>query len=276
MAVYKLMGIKRVDLGYKSVCNLSVALADGTGTTLTLDVAADPIFAAFTQLDAAHPVKLVVQTGVEPAEIMYASGYNPTTHTVTLLSAAAGGRGAEGSFAGPHGTGTGNVFVRSTVRLNMANAFNINANINNLTFQGDGTQELVPVSNGITGTMAASKWTTDILDKALAAAKLTTVQTPPDETSRWLPEIGSYPYVEGMVKLKGINDSGDGSDVSLKITIFKMKVQKPWVPANAGNNAVQGMDLAWTSIQTQTDLLGGPIPNSVDGVHYAIGVLATA
>jgi len=262
MAVYKLLGIKRVDLGYKSSHNTASAIADGTATSVTLPSAADALFVE-TVPSITRPYKAFIES-----EVVYITAYNPTTHVATIV------RAGDGTSGVAHASGTA-MHIRALVWFSFSNAFNINANINNLTFQGDGTQEIVPLSNGITGTISASKFATDFLDKIAGSTKLSGSGLPADESARWFRETGTYPYVEALCKLKGINDSGDGGDIELRLDVFKVKVQKPWTPANAGNNAVMGTEMAWTSIETKTGILGETLPGSIgDGVHFAMAVLA--
>ena len=258
MSVYKLLGISDVHLGYAFSFTVgSTGQADGTG--LTLDVAAGS-GTKFAAASASFPI--VIKLGSEVEYVTARAGDN-----LTVL------RAQEGTTGAAHTAGSAGTAL-AWVDLPFANAFNLDANINNVTFEGDGTQELVPISNGVTGTMTASKFTTDLLDK-IAGIAPTTTNLPTDEASRYYPEEGTYPYVDARVTLKGIDDTS-GANVKLRLEIYKMKIQTPWTPGAAGNNAAMASELAWTSVKTTTDLLGRTLPGLIsgsEGVHFSIAPL---
>lgn len=258
MSVYKLLGISDVHLGYAfSFIVGAVGQSDGTGTTLDVAVGTGTKFASAS---AAFPI--VIKLGNEVEYVTARAGDN-----LTVL------RAQEGTTGASHSAGSsGNAIA--WVDLPFSNAFNLDANINNITFEGDGTQELVPISNGVTGTMTASKFTTDLLDK-IAGITPTTTNLPTDEASRYYPEEGTYPYVDARVTLKGIDDV-TGANVKLRLEVYKMKIQTPWTPGAAGNNAAMQSELAWTSVKTTVDLLGRTLPGLVggsEGIHFSIAPL---
>jgi len=257
MAVYKLLGITDVHLGYSfSGTSLAPGQADAIGTTLTVSTGQGSKFAS-----ASTNNPIVVLYGAEVEYVTARSG-----DVLTVL------RGQEGTTAASHAAGP--FTALAWVDLPFSNAFNLDANINNVTFEGDGTQELVAISNGVTGTVTASKFTTDLLDK-IAGIVPTTVSLPTDEASRYYPEEGTYPYVDARVTLKGIDDIS-GANVKLRLEVYKMKIQTPWTPGAAGNNAAMQSELAWTSVKTTVDLLGRTLPGLIsgsEGIHFSIAPL---
>src|SRR3954471_16149526 len=258
MAIYKLLGITDVHLGYSFSFTIgATGQADAITTALTVATGQGSKFASASP---GNPITAVIGSEVEYVTARAAD-------SLTVLRAQEGSTGAAHS-SGASGSGL------AWVDLPFANAFNLDANINNVTFEGDGTQELVPISNGVTGTMTASKFTTDLLDR-IAGIVPTTTGLPVDEASRYYPEEGTYPYVDARVTLKGIDDIS-GANVKLRLEIFKMKIQTPWTPGAAGNNAAMQSELAWTSVKTTVDLLGRALPGLIansEGIHFSIAPL---
>lgn len=169
-------------------------------------------------------------------------------------------------------TGTPDTIVDAD--LPFANNFTINANVQQIEFAGDGTTESIPIGTGFTGTLAADKFTTDVLQRAAGITPVTT-GLPTDEVARWYPELGTYPFLRARVRLKAKN-AVSGALTHLRLEIPKLTMQSPWTPGQAQNNTKLSQELAWSASKTEEDLLGVQLPGVTEGsggVHYLLAEL---
>jgi hypothetical protein len=169
-------------------------------------------------------------------------------------------------------TGTPDTIVEAD--LPFANNFVINANVQQIEFVGDATTETIPIGTGFNGTIAADKFTTDVLQFAAGITPITT-GLPADELARWYPEKGTYPFLRARVILKAKN-AVTGAFTHLRLEVPKLSIQNPWTPGQAQNNTKLGQELAWAATKTEVDLLGTALPGitgGTGGVHYLLAEL---
>jgi hypothetical protein len=259
---YKLFGAVDLKLGYVVLGDVGTGGIDDMATSLPSANIAAEIFAL--EPSVMSPVPIMV-SGVE---LMSVTAANVGTGALTVV------RAQGGTTAVAHTAGVGKIAVMSEADMPFVNAFSMDPNIDNITFEGDGTQEQVPVSNGVTGSFTLGKFTTAILDAIAGVTKITS-GLPADEAARWYPELGSYPYVRGRCLLKA-QDETTGAEVRLRVEVPKMKIQNPWVPGDAGNNAAMNSEIAWSSTGTNKDLIGATLPGLTAGdtIHYSLATMA--
>jgi hypothetical protein len=259
---YKITGIKRVNLGVPITGAVGTGGITNAATTLPVAAGQGVQFAAAS---VSNPIRL----------------YAPSTGEVMHVTAVAGTDSLTVSRA-QEGT-TGVALLAAAVikhvaktRFTFANAFNIDPQNQEITFQGDSTQEYVTLNLGMRGTMAADKFVIDVMEKIIGAAPVTT-DLPPDEATRYYPQEGNYPNVAAEVDLIAIDDQ-TGLTAYIRIAVPKMQLYpRPWTPSNAATAAKMGMQLAWTALQTPQDILGAALPSidpTGDGVHYWMAILA--
>lgn len=259
---YKLFGVVDLKLGYVKLGDVGVGGIDDMATSLpSANIATD--LAALSP-SVGNPIMIMV-SGVE---LMSVTAANTGTGALTVV------RAQGGTSAVAHTAGVGKIAAILDADMPFVNAFAMDPNIDNITFEGDGTQEQVPVSNGVTGSFTLGKFTTAILD-AIAGVTKVTSGLPADEAARWYPELGAYPYVRARCLIKA-QDEATGAEVRLRIEVPKMKIQSPWVPGDAGNNAAMNSEIAWSSTGTNKDLIGATLPGLLadDTVHYSIATMA--
>lgn len=251
---YKLFGIRRAVAWARMPDKTLAAALTATATTLSVGTGEGQAFA-----DAApswpHRVRL-------DDEVLYVVGVNGDTLTVE--------RGRDGTTAAAHTQG---IAVRHLhpIRLPKASQFTMDANIQTIEFPGDGDVERVFESDGVSGTLTLSKYSTRLLTHAAGVAAVTS-GLPTGETERYYPELGSYPFVELWIDLKAQNEQ-TGATQTLRCLVFQVKLQRPTMLGDAGNNAAQTTTLAWSSQAVSQDLLGRPLPGATADVHYAYAVL---
>lgn len=260
---YKLFGVVDLKLGYVVLAAIGTGGIDDSETSLPVTDVEDDALALLAPTVGA-PV-MAMLSGVELVAI---TGVNTGTHVATIV------RAQGGTAAVAHTAGAGKIAYLTDADMPFVNAFTMDPNIDNITFEGDGTQEQVPVSNGVTGSFTLGKFTTAILDVIAGVTKVTS-GLPADEAARWYPELGSYPYVRGRCLIKA-QDESTGAEVRLRIEVPKMKIQNPWVPGDAGNNAAMNSEIAWSSTGTFNDLIGAALPGLIagDSIHYSVATMA--
>jgi hypothetical protein len=159
-----------------------------------------------------------------------------------------------------------------------ANAFQINPQTQELTYEGDMASEYVSINLGLRGTMAADKFETLVLEKALGMTDSTTGRVtaglPGDESIRYYPESGTYPFLRLRVKLLAINETTQARQ-RLRLEVFRAQIQPtPWAPGNAASAAKLPMEMGWTAIRTSVDLINVALPGVTSGgAFYSVAVL---
>jgi hypothetical protein len=262
MASFKLFGMKRLVAWYVDKTDATgTAVSTASGTALSL---ATNQGSGYTDATAAQPHRILID-----AELMYvtaASGDN-----LTVVRARDGTTGATHLISAP-------VAHLHPCRLWKASAFTMDAAIQTIEFPGDGDVEQVFQSQSISGTFTLSKFVTDLLEKVAGSAAATTgLHT--NETRRWTPEMGTYPYVELNADRRAVNDD-TGADEVIRTYVWKTKLQKPYITGDAGNNAAEISTFNWSSTATTTDLFNLPIqgPGNVPvntDIHWSYAEVPT-
>lgn len=169
--------------------------------------------------------------------------------------------------------GVNNVTVRlaggTALDWPFCNAFTINPNTVTLQFKGDHTSQRVYRTDGITGEMTFSKWTTDFM----VAQNVTEVTggLPTGYASRYYPELGTLPFLE-TVCYEFVTDDDTGTDTLFALTVFKTKLQ-PFVPATLGNLAVVENKFNYSAVPTLEDIDGGALTGvGTQKVMYALDI----
>ena len=169
--------------------------------------------------------------------------------------------------------GVNNLTVRlaggSALDFPFVNSFVITPNTVTLQFRGDHTSQRIYRTDGITGTMAFDKWTTDFM----VAQDITevTAALPSGYASRYYPETGTLPYLETAC-YEFVTDDDTGTDTLFALTIFKTKLQ-PFVPAPLGNIAVVTNTFQWSGTPTLDGIDAAPLTGvSTQKVVYSLDI----
>jgi hypothetical protein len=154
------------------------------------------------------------------------------------------------------------------------NAFTMDPNVEELEFEYDGTSDSVPVGTKLTGTIGMGKFNTDLLTLLAGAVAITAASAISGlgVDSLWHPELGTYPFVQAEIDIR-VQDHDTGAEEELRIFIWKMKLQNPWVPGDIGNLEANTQTLNWSSTLTTGTILGAALPGaaSANAIHYSIG-----
>ncbi len=169
--------------------------------------------------------------------------------------------------------GVNNVTVRlaggSALDWPFCNQFDINPNLVTLQFKGDHTSQRTYRTDGITGTMQFSKFTTDMM--VAQGNTEVTASLPAGYASRYYPELATLPYLE-TICYEFVTDDDAGEDTLFALTVFKAKLQ-PFNPAPQGNLAVVENKFAWSGVPTLEDIDGGALTGvSTQKVIYALDI----
>jgi len=155
--------------------------------------------------------------------------------------------------------------------LPFVSAFNIAPTIKTLDYQGDHTSEKVYRTDGITGTMDLTKFTTEFM--TMQGVTEHTAGLPAGYASLYYPEQGTLPYVE-LVLSEFVTDDDTGDDTLHYLTVYKTKLQ-PFVPAPMANLAVAVNHFAWSGTPTLTDVDGADLPDSpTQKAVYSLAIAA--
>lgn len=251
-----LLGMERLVLWVAATSTTLGAAVTGTSeTTITLTSAASTVDAT-----AALPVRIEIDN--ERMEVT-TSGTTPTVV-----------RAAEHSTAATHSNGA-TVKILRPVRLYKTADWTPAADIQDIPVPGDGTVEHIFRSQGISGTMTANKWADEVLEIGMGVPAVTTgVGLPTGMTSMLHPELGTYPLVEKWVDLVSLDGDNNDAEITQRIIVWQTKLQKPFVPGAAGNNALQGTPISWSGQPVTLDLFGRAIPGATGNVIYSIGKVA--
>ncbi len=153
------------------------------------------------------------------------------------------------------------------------NTLTMNTEFTTITFEGDGTSEDYYYNQELTGTIGGDKWSTTVLEKLYAKTAITGVS---GEASSYYMGVDAelIPAVVGLqVDLAAINDA-DESAASLRITIFRARME-PVKPPDVANEAKWAPHIfTWRATATETDINGIALPGVPSGgALYRIGIL---
>jgi hypothetical protein len=166
------------------------------------------------------------------------------------------------------------------VPISYINEFEMDPNITELEFEGDGTTLTVPVSTQINGTLTVMAFNTDWLTIAAGVTRTTAglatgagAQTP-GIASLMHPELGTYPYVQMEVDMRA--QDAAGTEKQLRTIVWKTKLQNPITLSGVGNLEAVSLQFDWSSALTATDVLGAAIPGltGTQQSHFSIAELA--
>jgi hypothetical protein len=154
------------------------------------------------------------------------------------------------------------------------NGFSMDINEEELTFEYDGTSDVIALPSTLTGTITLGKLNTDLLTKAMGIAEVTTA-LPADYSKIWHPDLGTYPYVEGVIRARVQDDAAAGAEAEIAIIVWKMKLGNLAI-SDLGNLEANEQTLSWSSTATTLDLLGDDIPGvtAPDTVHWSLANVA--
>jgi hypothetical protein len=183
-----ILGIDDLKLGYVKPYVFSAALASGATSGTLVSGGSD-----FAAASVSNPIELTVVTnGVGEKLLVTARSSNDLTFT----------RAAFGTTAVAHATGD-TVQAIHEVDIGMAQDLTLDPNINTIEYNGDGTVVRVPISQGVSGSMAMEFWTKEFLE-LIAGVTRHTSNLPSDETARSYPQLGNYPYTRIRAKIRVI------------------------------------------------------------------------
>jgi hypothetical protein len=249
-----LLGIQQLNIWVRATnTTLSAAVTATSDSTLTLASGT-----ALANASAVLPTKLMVDN-----EIFYAT--TPGT-TPTVL------RGRDGTTAATHAI-SATAKVLQPVHVPKVADWTPNTDIQDIAIPGDGSVEHIFRLQGLTGALTANKWAEEVLKIAMGCIEQTTGIY--SDMADWMhPELGAYPLVEMHVNLVALDGDNNNATITKRIILWRTQLQNPFIPAAAGNNALQGTPVNWSSEPTTTDLWGRSIPGATKQIHYTIGNVA--
>lgn len=240
-----LLGIDDLKLGYTTAYTLATALASGATTVSLSSGGAD-----FAAASAENPIEFTVVTdGVGEKMLVTARAGNDLTVT----------RGEFGTTAVAHTTGSSAAGIHE-VDMGMAQDLTLDPNINTLEYTGDGTKVRIPVSEGVSGSMAMEFWTKEFLEYIAGVTRHTT-DLPPDEVARSYPQLGNYPYVRIRGKIRVIETSQAGVSGHWRIEVPKAIIQRPVTFGSVASGEPTTFEFAFTAVPTRTDIAGAVLPH---------------
>lgn len=240
-----ILGIDDLKLGYLKPYVLGAALASGATTASLTSGGAD--FAAAT---VSNPIELTfVTAGV--GEKVLVTGRSANDLTIV--------RASMGTTAVAHATGAG-VNAIHEVDIGMAQDLTLDPNVNTIEYVGDGTKVRVPISEGVSGSMAMEFWTKEFLE-LIAGVTRFTANLPPDETARSYPQLGAYPYTRVRAKVRVIETASGGASGHWRIEVPKAIIQRPATFGSIASGEKTTFEFAFTAFPTRTDIAGAVLPN---------------
>lgn len=161
------------------------------------------------------------------------------------------------------------------VPMSYLNTFEIDANIETLTFEGEGTSHDLNVSSKISGTLTFAQFNTDWLTKVAGVTEVT-AGLPAGVGRMWHPELGTYPYIQAEIDIRAKDFGAAGAEETLRVYIWKMLLQNPLLLSGIGNLEAVTQQFQWSSLATATDILGAAIPGvatATQTVHASMAEL---
>jgi hypothetical protein len=240
-----ILGIDDLKLGYVTNYGLASALASGATTAILTGEGAD-----FAAASVSEPMEITfVTAGVGEKALVTARTGNDLTVT----------RAQMGTTAVAHTTGSNVVGIRD-VDMGMAQDLMLDPNIDTIEYNGDGTTVRIPVSSGVSGTMAMEFWTKEFLEYAAGVTRHTT-NLPPDETARSYPQLGTYPFVRIRGKIRVIETSAAGVSGHWRLEVPKAIIQRPVTFGSIASGEPTTFEFAFTAFPTRTDISGAVLPH---------------
>jgi hypothetical protein len=250
------LGMERLLLWTRATSTTLAAAITGTSeTTLTLTSATDTADAT-----ALLPVKAMIDN-----EVVYIT----TSGTTPTIS-----RAEDGTTAATHLIGA-TVLLLVPVQVEKTADWTPNADIQDIAVPGDGSVEHINRLQGLAGTLTFNKWSDKVLTVAMGVPEVTSgVGMPSDLTSMMHPAEGDYPLVQMDVDIVATDGDNFDAYITKRFILWQTKLQKPFVPGAAGNNALQSTPLTWSAQPVTTNLFGTAIPGMTTAQHMTIGKVA--
>lgn len=240
-----ILGIDDLKLGYTRDYAFSAALASGAVSGTLTSGGAD--FAAAT---VDEPIELTVITnGVGEKLLVTARVNNDLTFT----------RAQFGTTAVAHATGDTARAIYE-VDIGMAQDLTLDPNINTIEYVGDGTKVRVPISEGVSGSMAMEFWTKEFLELIAGVTRHTT-DLPPDELARSYPQLGNYSYTRIRARVRVIETTAGGAAGHWRIEVPKAIIQRPATFGSIASGEKTTFEFAFTAFPTRTDIAGAVLPH---------------
>lgn len=240
-----ILGIDDLKLGYVVNYVFAAALTSGAVSGSLTSGGAD--FAAAT---VDNPIELTVVTdGVGEKLLVTGRTNNDLTFT----------RAQFGTTAVAHATGDVVAAIHE-VDIGMAQDLTLDPNIDTIEYNGDGTTVRIPISSGVSGSMAMEFWTKEFLELIAGVTRHTT-NLPPDENARSYPQLGTYPYTRIRAKIRVIETSAAGVAGHWRLEVPKAIIQRPVVFGSIASGEPTTFEFAFTAFPTRTDLSGAVLPH---------------
>jgi hypothetical protein len=166
---------------------------------------------------------------------------------------------------------SGTAFVNVLPYLN---GFSMDINEEELTFEYDGTSDVIALPSTLTGTISLGKLNTDVLTLAMGIPEVT-AGLPADFTKLWHPDLGTYPYVQADIRIRTQDDLAAGIEGETAIIIWAMKLGH-LAFSDLGNLEANVQTFSWSSTARTLDLLGAAIPGvtAPDALHWSYANVA--
>lgn len=167
---------------------------------------------------------------------------------------------------------TGGSIVYEDVPL--GNRATMNVTDQELTFEGDNTQEKMPLGNDLEGEISHDKLSDNLLARLFNKTAVTT-GLPTGTAKRFYfgnDAETTMPFIELVITVIGEDDAG--AQKYIRITVPKAKVKTPKV-SDIGNRAKMTHTFGWTAQKTTTDINGGALPSvPADGAKWFMDILS--
>lgn len=162
------------------------------------------------------------------------------------------------------------------VPMSYVQSFDLDPNITELTFEGEGTSHTHNVSSEISGTMTFGQFNSDWLDFVVGATAVTGAGLPTGVAKMWHPELGTYPNVQAEIDMRVKDMGAAGVEKTIRLYVWAMQLQNPLAISGVGNLEAVTQEYAWTSLAVDEDLLGTAIAGVTppETVHYSIAELS--
>lgn len=240
-----ILGIDDLKIGYTKAYNFSAALASGATSGTLVSGGSD-----FAAASVSDPIELTIVTGgVGEKLLVTARSGNDLTFT----------RAAYGTTAVAHATGDTTQAIHE-VDIGMAQDLTLDPNINTIEYNGDGTIVRVPISQGVSGSMAMEFWTKEFMELVAGVTRHTT-NLPADEAARSYPQLGTYPYVRIRAKIRVIETTSGGASGHWRLEVPKAIIQRPLTFGSIASGEKTTFEFAFTAFPTNTDIAGAVLPN---------------
>lgn len=163
-----------------------------------------------------------------------------------------------------------------TLDIPFGSGFTLGSEQETMTWEGDDDVDEEFYAQVISGTLTWDKWDATLLETVFDKTPVTSGIPEAEAERLYMGDDSDLAPVEVgfQIDLKAKDDS-DGSEVNLRLTVFRAKLS-PWTPPEVGNRAKWGgFQFQWKAIKTTVDLINEALPGvPTNGAAYAISELA--